>query len=236
MATVHGNAPVRGTQLLVEHMSALFRRPSLVAIEIALALAVRHSVSARLLAADADRFLRHIRWSLPAPSSIDTQNPWVAARAALECVPRSTSRMLLAVLRWLLPAAALAWIIVSGAGPQLLLMRMEPRRALSAPRDDRAARRMAGAAGADVLGLVPLHAVGRRPRTSPQPASRIWWATLSGRSFCRWDSSRRWRWRVGRCRSRRFLLLLERRSALSALGQALRLGRRSPASWSRSTW
>ena len=35
MANVRGNAPVRGTQLLVEHMGDVFRRPSLVAIEIA---------------------------------------------------------------------------------------------------------------------------------------------------------------------------------------------------------
>ena len=34
-ASAHGNAPVRGTQLLVEHMSEVFRRPSLVAVEIA---------------------------------------------------------------------------------------------------------------------------------------------------------------------------------------------------------
>ena len=35
MAAVRTNPPVRGTQLLVEHMGEVFRRPSLIAIEIA---------------------------------------------------------------------------------------------------------------------------------------------------------------------------------------------------------
>lgn len=125
MTSVHGNAPVRGTQLLVEHMSGVFRSPSLVAIEIAW----------RWLFGIPFLFVcwtqgQHILAAFPlessGASSLDTQNPWVAA-VQLCNIAAFYEPHVLAVLRWLLPAAALAWVIVSGLGRNLLLMRMEPR-------------------------------------------------------------------------------------------------------------
>ena len=57
---------------------------------------------------------------------------------------------------------------------------------------------------------------GSRRRISPSLASRTWWATSSGRSFSRSDSSPRLRSPVGRCRSRRSWRCCEKRSVLSA--------------------
>jgi len=124
VANVHGNAPVRGTQLLVEHMSEVFRRPSLVAIEIGWRwlfgipfLLVCWQQSQKILAA------------FPPESSgaslLDTQNPWVAA-VQLCNIAAFYEPHVLVVLRWFLPAAAMVWMIVSGVGRNLLLKRMEP--------------------------------------------------------------------------------------------------------------
>lgn len=124
-ADAHGNAPVRGTQLLVEHMSDVFRRPSLVAIEIAWRwlfgipfLLICWQQGQQILAA--------FPLESSGATSLDTQNPWVAA-VQLCNIAAFYEPHVIAVLRWLLPAAALAWAIVSGVGRNLLLMRMEPR-------------------------------------------------------------------------------------------------------------
>jgi hypothetical protein len=125
VANVHANAPVRGTQLLVEHMGEVFRRPSLVAIEIAWRwlfgvpfLFICWRQSQQILAA--------FPLESSGASSLDTQNPWVAA-VQLSNIAAFYEPHVLAVLTWLLPVAALAWVIVSGLGRNLLLMRMEPR-------------------------------------------------------------------------------------------------------------
>jgi hypothetical protein len=125
VANVHGNAPVRGTQLLVEHMGEVFRRPSLIAIEIAWRwffgipfLLVCWKQGQQILAA--------FPLESSGASSLDTQNPWVAA-VQLSNIATFYEPHVLVVLRWLLPAGALAWAIASGLGRNLLLMRMEPR-------------------------------------------------------------------------------------------------------------
>jgi hypothetical protein len=124
-------APVRGTQLLVEHMSGVFRRPSLIAIEIAWRwlfgipfLLVCWKQAQQMLAAfplESSGFI-----------SLDTQNPWIAA-AQIANVASYYEPHLLAVLRWLLPAAALAWVLLSGVGRNLLLRRMEADRSPCPP-------------------------------------------------------------------------------------------------------
>jgi hypothetical protein len=125
VATVHTNAPVRGTQLLVEHMSGVVRRPSLVAIEIAW----RWLFAVPFLFVcwqQGEKILAAFPLESSGASPLDTQNPWVAAvqlcNFAAFYEPHVFSE-----LRWLLPAAALAWVIVSGLGRNFLLMRMEPR-------------------------------------------------------------------------------------------------------------
>ena len=115
--------PVRGTQLLVEHIGAVLRRPLLVAIELCW----------RWLAAVPILWLGWHEWQkilavFPLESSgfnnLDAQNPWVAV-VQLGGVWNYYEPHVAAVLRWLLPLAALAWIVVSALGRNLILMRME---------------------------------------------------------------------------------------------------------------
>jgi hypothetical protein len=131
MADAHGSSaareaprPVRGTQLLVEHMGAVTRRPLLVAIELGwrwlAALPVLYLCWVEL---------RSILAAYPLEASginnLDAQNPWVAV-VQLGNVWNYYEPHVAAVLRWLLPLAALAWIVISALGRNLILMRMEP--------------------------------------------------------------------------------------------------------------
>jgi hypothetical protein len=125
MAELDATRPVRGTQLLVEHMGGVFRRPSLIAIEVAWRwlfgipfLLVCWQQAQLILAAyplDSSAF-----------ASLDTQNPWVAA-AQISSGISFYEPHVLARLRWLLPAAAALWIALSGLGRGLLLKRMDAR-------------------------------------------------------------------------------------------------------------
>jgi hypothetical protein len=125
MPELQATGPVRGTQLLVEHMGDVFRRPSLIAIEVAWRwlfgipfLLVCWQQAQQILAAypaDSSAF-----------ASLDTQNPWVAA-AQISSGISFYEPHVLAVLRWLLPAAAMIWIVVSGVGRGLVIERMDPR-------------------------------------------------------------------------------------------------------------
>ena len=116
-------APVRGTQLLVEHMGVVFKRPSLTGLEILW----RWAVGIPLLWVcwqQAQRILAAYPLQASGFNSIDSQNPWVAA-AQLAAVWSYYQPHVVAVLRWLAPAAALAWVAVSGVGRNLVLMRLE---------------------------------------------------------------------------------------------------------------
>jgi hypothetical protein len=125
MAELEAMRPVRGTQLLVEHMGDVFRRPSLIAIEVAWRwlfgipfLLVCWLQAQQILAAypvDSTAF-----------ASLDTQNPWVAAAQISNGISFYEPHVV-AVLRWLLPTAATIWIVVSGLGRGLLLRRMDAK-------------------------------------------------------------------------------------------------------------
>jgi len=122
MANPHAKAPLRGTQLLVEHMGKLLRRPSIIALEIGWRwlfgvpfLCVCWLQAQQILAAyplDTSGF-----------DNITSQNPWLAI-AQIADVWSFYLPHVLAVLRWLLPVAALAWVIVSGVGRNLVFMRL----------------------------------------------------------------------------------------------------------------
>jgi hypothetical protein len=58
-------------------------------------------------------------------NSLDAQNPWVAV-VQLAGVVTYYRPPVLAVLRWLVPAAALCWVILSAIGRNLVLKRMSP--------------------------------------------------------------------------------------------------------------
>ncbi len=222
MATVHGNAPVRGTQLLVEHMSDVVRRPSLVAIEIAwrwifgipFLLICWQQIQTILAAYPLES---------SGASSIDAQNPWVAA-VQLSNVTAFYEPHVAAVLRWLLPVAALAWMIVSGVGRNLLLMRMEP-----GVRFRPIAMILLRGAWLALLGLTFWGWLGSMQWVAathiagagePDLVGYFIWAIFLSLGFFTAFALTSWALTIAP-----ILLLLEKRSVLSSLGQALRLGR-----------
>jgi hypothetical protein len=116
--------PVRGTQTLVDQMGWVFGRPSLTGLEIAWRwifgipfLWVCWRESQRILA------------ELPPASTgltdLNTENPWVAAVQFADVWARYQPNVV-AVLGWLVPVAALGWVIISGLGRGLVLRRLEP--------------------------------------------------------------------------------------------------------------
>jgi hypothetical protein len=117
--------PLRGTQSLVGQMGWVFARPSLTALEVAWRwlfgvpfLFVCWMQSQKILAA------------LPPESaglSLSRSAESLGGRGAAQQRLGALSASRAAVLRWLLPVAALAWVVVSGLGRSLLLKRMEPR-------------------------------------------------------------------------------------------------------------
>ena len=113
------HAPVRGTQLLVEHMGEVIRQPSLVVLEIGWRWLVGIPFLFVLW-----RQGQHILAAYPLESSgfnsIDTKIPGWPSRRLPACwsyyrAPVAT------VLRWLLPIAALGWVVVSSLGRNLIL-------------------------------------------------------------------------------------------------------------------
>jgi hypothetical protein len=118
-------APLRGTQSLVGQMGWVFARPSLTLIEVAW----RWLFGAPFLIVcwvQIQRVLTALPLESAGLAGFDPQNPWVAA------VQLSDAWILyqphvMAVLRWLLPVSAVAWVVVSGVGRSLVLRRMEPR-------------------------------------------------------------------------------------------------------------
>ena len=118
------SAPLRGTQSLVGQMGWVYQRPLLTAIEVLWRwtfgvpfLLVCWAQSQKILAA------------LPPDSTglatIDPQNPWVAA-VQLSNAWTLYLPHIIGVLRWLLPVAALAWVVISALGRSLLFKQMNP--------------------------------------------------------------------------------------------------------------
>ena len=223
MAIVHGNAPVRGTQLLVEHMSDVVRRPSLVGIEIAWRwlfgipfLLICWQQGQQILAA--------YPLDSSGASSVDTQNPWVAA-VQLSNVAAFYEPHIAAVLRWLLPAAALVWMIVSGVGRNVLLMRMEP-----GVRFRPIALILLQGAWLALLGLTAWGWLGSMQWVAathiagagePDLIGYFIWAIFLSLGFFTAFALTSWALTIAP-----ILLLLERRgSALSSFGRAFRLGK-----------
>jgi hypothetical protein len=117
--------PVRGTQSIVGQMGWVFLRPSLTVLEVAW----RWLIGAPILAVCWIQ-LQKILADLPPESTginnLDITNPWVSA-LKLAVAWDMYSPHVIGVLRWLVPAGAVAWIIVSAIGRNIVLKRMEPR-------------------------------------------------------------------------------------------------------------
>lgn len=216
------DAPVRGTQLLVEHMGEVFKRPSLTALEILWRWTIGIPVLwicwfevQRILAAYP---LANSGWN-----SIDSENPWVAM-VQLVSVWSYYQPHVLAVLRWLVPAVALAWAIVSGIGRNLVLKRLRPGLAF------RPFSMIVLQAVWLVLLLLTLWAwlVSLQWAAAthisiagePELVGFFNWAIFLSLGFFAGFAVISWVVSVAP-----LLMLLEKRSALSALGQSLRLGK-----------
>ena len=171
------------------------------------------------------RFLRHSRWNPPAstpstrripgwrrcssPSVAAYYQPHVAGRAALAAAGGGAG-----LGGGLRPRAASLLLMAHGSST----LRFPPCR------DDRAAGGLAGLLALALLGLVAIHAMGRRPRTSPSPASRTWWAISIWAIFLSLGFFTAWALVSWPLSIAPLLVLLENRSALSALGQSLQAG------------
>jgi hypothetical protein len=118
---------LRGTQSLVGQMGWVFSRPLLIAIEVGW----RWIFGIPFLAVcwiEAQKILAELPLESTGLNSIDSQNPWVAA-VQLARAWSLYRPHLIAVLAWMGPVAALAWVVVSGLGRSLVLSRLDaPRR------------------------------------------------------------------------------------------------------------
>jgi len=214
--------PVRGTQTLVDQMGWVFHRPSLVGLEIAW----RWLFGVPLLFVcwlQAKQILAALPPESTGLTSLDAQNPWVAAVQLADVWARYQPPVV-ALLRWLGPLAALAWIVASGMGRNLVLKRLEPGVRF------RPLAMMAVQAGS--LALLALTFAGWFRSLQWVAATHItasgeadligyssWAIFLSLGFFTLWALVS---WPLG---VTPMLMLLERRSVLSAFGKSLRLGK-----------
>ena len=156
-------------------------------------------------------------------ATLDPQNPWLAA-VQLSNAWELYQPHVAAVLLWLLPLAALAWVIVSGLGRSLVLRRMQP-----SLRFRPVAMIVLQAAWLAFFALTcwgwlrsmqwvaATHIV---PNAEPELIGFSVWAIFLSLGFFTAWALLSWAFSVAP-----LVMLLENRSALSALGQALRLGR-----------
>lgn len=117
------SAPVRGTQSMVGQMGWVFKRPLLLAIE----LGWRWIFGIPFLlvcGTEWQKIMIAVPPDVSGWDSINSQNPWQAA-VQLAHVWAAYRPHVWAVAQWLAPAGAVVWIVVSGLGRALLLTRLE---------------------------------------------------------------------------------------------------------------
>jgi hypothetical protein len=118
------SAPLRGTQSLVGQMGWVFERPLLTALELLWRWTFGIPFVIVILL-EAIKILIALPPASSGLSSLDPQNPWVAA-VQLSNAWTLYQPHIHEVLRWLLPVAALAWVVVSALGRNLILKQMQP--------------------------------------------------------------------------------------------------------------
>ncbi len=115
---------MRGTQSFVGQMAWVCRRPSLTGLEVAW----RWLIGAPLLWVcwqQGQRVLAAVPVENTGLASVNWLDPWTASIKVAESWELYQPHVV-AVLQWLFPAAALAWIVISGVGRNLVFKRMEP--------------------------------------------------------------------------------------------------------------
>lgn len=214
-------APVRGTQLLVEHMGEVFKRPSLTGLEVLWRWAVGIPVL-WICWEQAQRILAAYPLEYSGFNSINSQNPWMAA-AQLAEVWSYYEPHVMAVLRWLAPVAALAWVVASAVGRNVVLMRMERglrfRPAAMVALQAAWMMLMAATLWAWYSSLSWAAASHISASGEPDLVGFFIWAISLSLGFFTLFALISWVLSVAP-----LLLLLERRSVLSALGASFRLG------------
>jgi len=116
---------VRGTQSAVAQMGWVFARPSLTALEIAW----RWLIGAPLLLVCWIQAQKIITALPPEASGLDRvtlQDPWTSAVLLADAWDLYRPRIA-HVLVWLAPLAVVAWVVISGLGRNLVLKCLEPR-------------------------------------------------------------------------------------------------------------
>lgn len=222
MTGTRTGAPLRGTQSLVGQMGWVIRRPTLTLIEIAW----RWGFGIPLLSIcwkQWSEVLSAYPLSASGFTSIDTENPWLAS-VQLANVWSYYQPHVLTVLRWPVPAAAAGWVVISGIGRNLILRRIEPKLPFRP-----AAMIALQAVWLALLALVfcawyrcMQWAASSHISASGEPdlvGFAIWTIVLSLAFFTVWALVS---WAISIAP---LLMLLERCSALSALGRSLRLGK-----------
>ncbi len=117
--------PVRGTQSVVGQMGWVFARPSLTLLEVLW----RWLFGAPILVVcwlQAQKILIDLPPESAGLDKLDPQSPWVSAVRLADAWDLYRPH-LIHVMAWLVPAAALAWVVISGLGRNLVMRRMEPR-------------------------------------------------------------------------------------------------------------
>jgi hypothetical protein len=219
-------APLRGTQSLVGQMGWVSGRPRIIAIEIGW----RWLFGIPFLAVcwvEGQRILADVPPASAGLDSINSQNPWQAsvqlAHAWTLYAPHVG-----ATLRWLTPLSALLWVVVSGLGRSVVLKRIDPE--LATRIRFRPLQMIALQTGWLVLlgatwwgwfrAMEWVAATHISNGGEPDLIGfAIWLIFLSLGFFTEWALAS-WTFSIAP-----IVMLLEDRSALSALGQSPRLGK-----------
>jgi hypothetical protein len=216
------SAPLRGTQSLVGQMGWVFQRPLLTALEMLWRWTFGIPFVVVVLF-EAIKILIALPPASSGLSSLDPQNPWVAA-VQLSNAWTLYQPHIHEVMRWLLPAAALAWVVVSALGRSLLFKQLDPSLAFRP-----AAMLLLQAAWLALFAftclcwLCSMQWVASATITPAAEPDLVGYSVgvifLSLGFFTAW-ALLSWPFSIAP-----MLMLLEKRSAFSALGQAFRLGK-----------
>jgi hypothetical protein len=117
--------PVRGTQSAVAQMGWVFSRPSLTALEVAW----RWIIGVPLFWVcwvQVEKIVAVLPPSVTGLDRVNLTDPWVSAVRIADAWDLYQPP-LMHVLTWLAPLAAVAWTIISGLGRNLVLKRIEPQ-------------------------------------------------------------------------------------------------------------
>jgi hypothetical protein len=171
--------------------------------------------------------MEQILTALPAEASgltaVDAQNPWVAV-VQLDHAWTLYQPHVVAALGWIVPVAGLAWAVVSGVGRNLVLKRMEPRLPFRPVE-----LMMLQAAFLVALGITCwgwfrciewAAATHISPGVEPDLVGYSMWVIFLTLGFYTAWALVSWPLSIAP-----LLVLLEDRSAVSSLGQSLRLGK-----------